>query len=285
MLIEERYRNICDKAKSSSSTVHHHNPIETQLLKMSLRAKLHLKKESQSNLAPALQQLRQSGELLDVTLVSDDGTAVEAHRLVLSASSPVFRAMLGRHSQTQAIVFLPGTSSSHLTSILDFLYTGETTIQHEQVADFLGLAEKFSIKDLGEQGFPKYEDQTDKEEGELESKSNILTKEKEIQKIAENIDNLENATFIPMSNDISVDEETFFHPDEVSNPRAMRSQCWNFYLFKGSKNGGPDKSKVYCRLCMKAQQFLSGKNGTSGLNKHIRNIHPNEWNSTTCNKG
>ena len=90
---------------------------------MSLRAKLHLKKESQSNLAPALQQLRQSGELLDVTLVSDDGTAVEAHRLVLSASSPVFRAMLGRHSQTQAIVFLPGTSSSHLTSILDFLYT------------------------------------------------------------------------------------------------------------------------------------------------------------------
>ena len=115
---------------------------------MNLRAKLLLKKESQSSLAPALQQLRQSGELLDVTLVSEDGTAVEAHRLVLSASSPVFRAMLGRHSQTQAIVFLPGASSSHLNSILDFLYTGETSVNHDEIDNFLGLANRFSIKEL-----------------------------------------------------------------------------------------------------------------------------------------
>ena len=68
---------------------------------MSLSAQLRLRNESQAGLGPALQALRQSGQLCDVCLVGEDGQAVEAHKLVLSASSEIFSTMLGRYQHQQ----------------------------------------------------------------------------------------------------------------------------------------------------------------------------------------
>ena len=82
---------------------------------MSLTAQLQLRNESADGLGPALQQIWRAGQLLDVTLVTEDGTAVEGHKLVLSAYSSVFRGMLSRYQypQVSSIVrFLANISRS-----------------------------------------------------------------------------------------------------------------------------------------------------------------------------
>ena len=44
-----------------------------------------------ANLVTSLSELKDSEEFCDVTLVSDDETPFQAHRVILSASSPFFR--------------------------------------------------------------------------------------------------------------------------------------------------------------------------------------------------
>ena len=47
-----------------------------------------------SRLSSVFDELRQDGELLDVTLCCDGGHTVKAHRILLSASSPCLRQLL-----------------------------------------------------------------------------------------------------------------------------------------------------------------------------------------------
>ena len=137
---------------------------------MSLSGQLWLQNETAGRIGPALHEIRQAGQLLDVTLVSEDGTAVEAHKLVLSAYSSVFRRMLAQYHHPpqvscresssfvcdaqlavnafQSLVFLPGVSSQHISWLLEFLYTGQTSVDQQQVSAFLRMAKQFDIKDL-----------------------------------------------------------------------------------------------------------------------------------------
>lgn len=42
----------------------------------------------------SLQALRECNEMCDISIISKDGKAFPAHRLILAASSPVFKAMV-----------------------------------------------------------------------------------------------------------------------------------------------------------------------------------------------
>lgn len=75
---------------------------------MNLSAQLQLRTNSTAGLRPGLQGLRQVGLLCDVCLVGEDGTAVEAHTVVLSACSEVFRTMLSRYQHNKVNTFLTG---------------------------------------------------------------------------------------------------------------------------------------------------------------------------------
>lgn len=48
----------------------------------------------------------------------------------------------------KSFIFLPGVTSSHIVWLLDFLYTGETSVNHDEIDNFLGLANRFAIKEL-----------------------------------------------------------------------------------------------------------------------------------------
>ena len=97
-----------------------------------------------------------------------DGDMVRAHKLVLSACSPLFRVMLKKNSHPQPMIFLRGwvascslfsSSIETLTSrirfpdmvaILNFMYHGEANVNQEDLQMFLAAAEELRIKGLSQ---------------------------------------------------------------------------------------------------------------------------------------
>ena len=63
-----------------------------------------------TDLNNCFQELFKSRELTDVTLVFDDQKQLEAHKIILSAWSPVFRSMFANNSHPHPIIFMKGMS-------------------------------------------------------------------------------------------------------------------------------------------------------------------------------
>ena len=77
--------------------------------------------------------LYQEGRYADVTLVSDDQTLFKAHKIVLSACSPVFQKIIDSNPMQHPLIYLRGIQSHELESILQFIYLGEGKFYHERM--------------------------------------------------------------------------------------------------------------------------------------------------------
>ena len=69
--------------------------------------------------------MRKNSEHTDVTLVCGDGHQVEAHKVILAASSPFFNTLFNRNKKENTFIYMIGINSDNL---LDFIYHGETNI-------------------------------------------------------------------------------------------------------------------------------------------------------------
>ena len=54
-------------------------------------------KDFQENMRTQFGSLRESQDFTNVTLACEDGQQVEAHKVILAASSPFFQKLLGRN--------------------------------------------------------------------------------------------------------------------------------------------------------------------------------------------
>merc|ERR1711936_1374298 len=61
--------------------------------------------------------LYQEGRYTDVTLVSDDQTQFKAHKIVLSACSPVFKKIIDSNPSQHPLIYLRGVQSYEVESI------------------------------------------------------------------------------------------------------------------------------------------------------------------------
>ena len=102
----------------------------------------------QANLNSAFKELRRDTELSDVTLVSDDGKQVEAHKVILASSSPFFANLLKRNKHPHPLIFMRGVTEEVLVATVDFLYNGEGNIYQENLDPFLALAQDLRLKGL-----------------------------------------------------------------------------------------------------------------------------------------
>ena len=87
--------------------------------------------------------MRKDGDFSDVTLASEDGKQIRAHKVVLAASSPFFH---NRHSHP--LIYMRGIKSDDLVAVMDFLYYGETSINKENLDSFLNIAEELNLNRL-----------------------------------------------------------------------------------------------------------------------------------------
>ena len=103
------------------------------------------------NVNSAFGKLRIDKAFTDVTLVCEDGQQMEAHKVILACSSPLFETILQKSKHPHPLIYLRGFQSKDFASILDFLYFGEANVYQEDLDSFLAIAEEIKLKGLTEQ--------------------------------------------------------------------------------------------------------------------------------------
>ncbi|XP_069960552.1 protein tramtrack, beta isoform-like isoform X1 [Cherax quadricarinatus] len=103
----------------------------------------------QSNIISVFEQLLQTESFVDVTLAVE-GMTLKAHKVVLSACSPYFQAVLASHPDKHPIVILKDVRYTDMRDLLDFMYRGEVSVDQDNLSGFLRVAESLRIKGLTE---------------------------------------------------------------------------------------------------------------------------------------
>ena len=102
----------------------------------------------QDNVKSALKNLRDDQDFTDVTLAYEDGQKIEAHKVILAASSPVLQKLLNLNKHPHPLIYMRGMKSEDLSAIIDFLYYGSANVYKENLESFLSIAEEFQLKGL-----------------------------------------------------------------------------------------------------------------------------------------
>ena len=100
------------------------------------------------NITASFGSLRRDEDFADVTLACEDGKQMEAHKVILAASSPFFQNLLKRNKHPHPLVYMRGVNSEELVAIVDFLYRGEANVYQESLDRFLAIAEELQLEGL-----------------------------------------------------------------------------------------------------------------------------------------
>ena len=211
------------------------------------------------NVSSAFGDLRQDKELTDVTLVCEDGQQVEAHKVVLVASSPFFQNVLKKNKHPHPLIYMRGMRPENLMAMVDFFYYGEANVYQENLDSFLVLAEELQLKGL--RG-----NQTEKEEEDFQkpTKQKSSPKSQKYRLAANEVVCNENGAFQPAT------EKTLVLKDEASNNTNMESldqQVKSIMLI--SENDDPYLIGRKARICK-----VCGKEGSmQAIMSHIEANH------------
>ena len=104
--------------------------------------------EFQENVKSAFGNLRKDKNFSDVTLACEDGKQLEAHKVILAVSSPVFQMLLSRNSHPRPLIYMRKVKFVDMEAIVDFLYSGETQVFQENLDSFLAIADELQLKGL-----------------------------------------------------------------------------------------------------------------------------------------
>ena len=132
----------------------------------------------------SFRSLRHDKEFADVTLASEGGDQLEAHKVALSISSPIFANLLKKNRHQHQLIYMRGVKSETLAAVLDFVYLGEASVLQENIESFINLANDFQIKGftgdlaipISENSLVEKEVQMMKRKSEKESETSKMTK-------------------------------------------------------------------------------------------------------------
>ena len=102
----------------------------------------------QDNVKSAFGNLRDDQDFADVSLACEDGQRIEAHKVILAASSPVLQKLLKNNKHQHPLIYMRGMKSENLFAIIDFLYYGMANVFQENLDSFLSIAEELELKGL-----------------------------------------------------------------------------------------------------------------------------------------
>ena len=95
-----------------------------------------------------LEHMRSKSTLTDVTLVCEDKTMFNAHKIILSACSPIFQSIIDRMAQQIPVIYLRGIQSKELEPILQFMYLGNATFPQNRLTELLDVAGSLQVKGI-----------------------------------------------------------------------------------------------------------------------------------------
>ena len=143
-------------------------------------------------------------EFTDVTLVGDDNIQLTAHKVILSAFSPILRNLLLNNPHPHPLLYMRGVTSIELSSLLQFMYFGETEISQNNFNTFLALA-----KDLEVKGLQVPEESLEDKTPASNSSSSLLSQNLENTNGTEELlnDHIKDNNLFPDEQTISIEDE------------------------------------------------------------------------------
>ena len=96
------------------------------------------------NIREYFSSLRKDGRMFDVTLATEDGQQIQAHRIILSAGSNFFSDIF----HNNILIYLKGIRIAQLESLVNFIYSGEAYITQEELKLFLEAGKELQVKGL-----------------------------------------------------------------------------------------------------------------------------------------
>ena len=207
------------------------------------------------NVNSAFGRLRDDTEFTDVTLACEDGQQMEAHKVILAASSPFFEKILQRNKHPHPLIYLRGFQSKDLHAILDFLYLGKANVFQENLDSFLAIAEQLKLKGLSGQtssdvvieqentANPKPVNKSEKIFGKSSAHNN--SNNDESVPYVHSVEKFSTALAIPTQ--ISGDLETLHE-----KVKSMMEKGQNLVPNGKQPNGKPNQKKTFiCKVCGK----------------------------------
>ena len=119
------------------------------------------------HLRETLHKMFMTNHFTDVTLVCDDQAMIQAHKVVLSASSAVFLNMLRQNLHAHPVIYLHGVKYSDMEALLSFMYKGEVRIPEDGLKSFMKASKALQMKEIGHDRTFEKEDgaKTDEDHG------------------------------------------------------------------------------------------------------------------------
>ena len=87
----------------------------------------------ESNVRESFRLMREESSYCDVTLASDDGHTIDAHRVILTAGSEFFGEVCRQAGPSKLFLYLKGIKRQELENVVDFLYNGQTYLAQEEL--------------------------------------------------------------------------------------------------------------------------------------------------------
>ena len=80
-------------------------------------------------------------EFCDVTLVSEDGGRIRAHKVVLASASTLFREMFQTNEEVEEyqVITMRGGNLTFMKAMVDLVYNGETEVKQIECEKFLDI--------------------------------------------------------------------------------------------------------------------------------------------------
>ena len=217
-----------------------------------------------------LQDLFNSGDFADVTLVCDDLKQIQTHKFILSFQSPVMRSFLSINN-TNPLIYLRGVNREEMEAVLEFLYLGQTQISSGRVEKFLKLAQDLNIKHISQACHQP--DKEGEKTGEIIEKNVLEEREEEaedvLMKTNENLD----------TNNLPPENETE-NPVKLENVDLFPcNHCKRKFTLENSLRRHIESAhKNLEHSCSYCDSSFRDK---TSLNRHIETSHGGE--RLTCN--
>ena len=205
------------------------------------------------NISCSFGDLREDKDLTDVTLACEDGKQVEAHKVVLAASSPFFKDILKRNKHPNPLIYMRGLTSEDLLAITDFLYFGEANVLQENLDSFLALAEELRLKGLTGTG---NNGEAQEPPGEVGIASQDAVVKKEKMKHSKSFSNVKSQ--------ISSNPETAVAVNQINTD--LDQQIKSMMTTTDVKTADGRRYVASCNICGK-------QTSTSGMPSHIEANH------------
>jgi len=108
-----------------------------------------------STILSVFDTLLEEESLVDVTL-STEGQFLRAHRIVLSACSPYFRAIFRSSymNNKEPLIVLKDVDFENLKALVEYMYKGEANVPQHMLSSFIRTAENLQIRGLAEGASP-----------------------------------------------------------------------------------------------------------------------------------